>query len=114
MRWTGWLASPARPTDCHECRELAEENGGAPDCQACGKPREQSRQNAEAWQAWLSLDGYGRNHDGMNGFLLPLRTEAVEVECARHADPEGVRWRVLDIERAMLAARREQATSKAK
>ena len=50
----------------------------------------------------------------MNGFPLPLRTEAVEVECARHADPEGVRWRVLDIERAMLAARREQATSKAK
>ena len=71
-------------------------------------PVEISLKNWQAWEAWISLDGTGRDIDGMSGFPLPLRIEAVEHECARHDDPEGIRWRLLLIEERALRIRREE------
>ena len=40
---------------------------------------------------------------------MPLRIEAVNAECTRYADSDGIRWRVLEIERKVLAERRVHA-----
>ena len=45
-------------------------------------PVEISLKNWQAWEAWGSLDGLGRGIDGMSGFPLSPRIEAVEHECA--------------------------------
>ena len=72
-------------------------------------PGEASRMNIEAWAAWSTLDGFGRDFDTMAGNFLPLRIEAVNAECTRYADSDGIRWRVLEIERKVLAERRVHA-----
>ena len=108
MKWAEWAVSPPRPTDCIECRQLAELNDDQPDCSACSMPRECSRMNAEAWDIWAMLDKFGRDYDTMAGNPLPLRLEAVTRECARYSDPDGLRWRVLEIEKRVLSARQEQ------
>ena len=36
---------------------------------------------------------------------MPLRLEAVELECAKHYDPDGMRLRVMEIEKRVLEAR---------
>ena len=41
----------------------------------------------------------------MAGNPLPLRLEAVDLECAKHYDPDGMRLRVIEIERRVLEAR---------
>lgn len=64
--------------------------------------------NWQAWEAWAGLDSLGRDIDSMGGFPLPLRIEAVERECGRYDDPEGIRWRVMLIEEKALQIRREE------
>lgn len=73
-----------------------------------------SLKNWQAWEAWINLDCLGRDVDGMSGFPLPLRIEALERVCARCDDPEGVRWRVLLIEEKALQIRREEYRKRAK
>ena len=41
----------------------------------------------------------------MAGNPLPLRLEAVESECNKHYDPDGMRLRVMAIEKRVLEAR---------
>ncbi len=87
---------------------MAQDEGKEPPCATCGKPREFSRKNAQAWEAWRALDRYGRVVDAFAGVPLPLSLEALERFCARYDDPEGIRWRVMALEEKALAARREQ------
>ncbi|WP_304736518.1 hypothetical protein [uncultured Desulfovibrio sp.] len=75
-------------------------------------PREYSALNARAWSVWSTLDGFGRDFDTMAGNPMPLRIEAIDTECARHGDPDAIRWRVLEIEKKVLAGRRMQAKEK--
>lgn len=77
-------------------------------------PREASRTNREAWAAWAVLNEFGRDLDIMAGNVMPLRLEAVQAECGRYADPDAVRWRVLQIERKILAGRRQAQARKNK
>lgn len=109
MQWVEWEISPARPTDCKECQELAQDNGTTLNCGKCLMSHQWSAMNASAWEAWLILDAHGRDYDTMAGNPLPLRLEAINKECARHNDTEGIRWRVLEIEKQVMKARREQA-----
>ena len=106
------MLSPARPTDCRECREMAEDNKTIPDCSKCSMPRETSAMNDAAWEVWSVLDSHGRDLDTMAGNPLPLRLEAIALECSRHSDPDGIRWRVLLIEDQVLAYRRENQKKK--
>ena len=87
---------------------MAQDEGKEPPCATCAKPREFSRKNAQAWEAWCALDRYGRAVDAFAGVPLPLSLEALERFCARYDDPEGIRWRVMALEEKALAARREQ------
>ena len=54
---------------------------------------------------WNTLDSHGREWDTMAGNPLPLRIEAVELECAKHYDSDGMRLRVMAIEKRVLEAR---------
>ena len=51
---------------------------------------------------------YGRPHDSMSGAPLPLDLIAMNSECDRCEDPEGMRWRVQMIEEVIYAARVKQ------
>ena len=87
------------------------ENGdGPPDCvKICGwKPDELSRKNAQSWEAWSELDRYGRDIDTMSGFPLSLRLADIERTCERYDDPEGIRWRVMQVEETALRYRRDE------
>ena len=44
----------------------------------------------------------------MGGIPLPLRLEAIDVECGKSGDPEGMKWRVLLIDDKIVGHRREQ------
>lgn len=68
--------------------------------------------NDAAWEVWSVLDSHGRDLDTMAGNPLPLRLEAIALECSRHSDPDGIRWRVLLIEDQVLAYRRENQKKK--
>lgn len=68
--------------------------------------------NEDAWEAWSTLDAHGRDLDTMAGNPLPLRLEAITLECSRHSDPDGIRWRVLLIEDHVLAYRRDSQKKK--
>lgn len=114
MQWVGWILSPARPTDCQECKEIAADNNTVPNCEKCSRPKEQSNLNLEAWAVWSLLDSHGRDLDTMAGNPLPLRIEALDRECYRHEDPDAVRWRVLLIEDKILEYRREKTKRKHK
>lgn len=71
-----------------------------PECEECASrpPEGLSRENAAAVQAWNNLDSFGRPLDSFSGCPMPLRTEAMDSECARTEDPDGIRWRVLLLE----------------
>lgn len=58
------------------------------------------------------LDIHGRDIDTMGGNPLPLRLEAVEIECSKYSDPEGLRWRLLLIDKMIMEARRKRADQK--
>lgn len=58
------------------------------------------------------LDIHGRDIDVMGGNPLPLRLEAVEIECGKYSDPEGLRWRLLLIDKMILEVRRKRAEQK--
>ena len=64
-----------------------------------------SPQNASAIKAWQILDLFGRGIDGFSGVPLPLRLESIDLECGKHPDPDGIRWRVLLIEEKVYAKR---------
>lgn len=72
-------------------------------------PKQCSVSNARAWEIWAMLDAYGRDLDTMAGNPMPLRMEAINTECARCADPDGIRWRILEIEKHVLKYRRNRA-----
>lgn len=44
----------------------------------------------------------------MGGNPLPLRLEAVNAECGKYGDPEGLRWRVLLMDKLFMDARRKK------
>lgn len=56
----------------------------------------------------MVLDVHGRDYDTMSGNPLPLRMEAVELECRKHGDHEGLRWRVLLIDALIVDSRRKK------
>lgn len=99
--------SPARPTNCEECRTIAEWNNDKTDCIRCSKPQKCSLKNARAWEVWSILDGIGRDYDTVAGNPLPLRLEALNLACSKDEDPDGLRWRILEIEKRILQKRRE-------
>ena len=76
-------------------------------------PQDFSGINLEAWQAWKELDTYGRDIDSMAGNPLPLRLEAVELICRQYADPDALRWRILQIEEKVFEYRRREKAKKA-
>ena len=81
-------------------------NNRAPNCAACDKPkRPLTAANRDALRIWNTLDSHGRDWDTMAGNPLPLRLEAIELECAKHYDPDGMRLRVMAIEKRVLEAR---------
>ena len=81
-------------------------NNRAPNCAECPKPkRPLTAANRDALRIWSTLDGFGRDLDTMAGNPLPLRLEAVELECNKHHDPDGMRLRVMEIEKRVLEAR---------
>lgn len=87
---------------------MAEANRESVDCRLCKNPNRLSPFNLEAWQAWSVLDFYGRDFDSMAGNPFPLRLEAITAECARHSDPESMRWRIMLIDRMVVKARHEK------
>lgn len=91
---------------------MAADNGTVPDCDKCSMPREQSALNMDAWAVWSFLDNHGRDLDTMAGNPLPIRIEALEIECGRYPDPDAIRWRVGVIEERVLEYRRKQAQKK--
>lgn len=114
MRWVGWAVSPGRPTSCEECRMVAKANRRQPDCGSCKSPEPLSERNRQAWNAWATLDVHGRPYDTMSGNPLPLRLEAVEIECGKHGDPEGLRWRLLLIDKMIIDVRRDKLETERK
>jgi len=56
---------------------------------------------------------YGRPHDTMSGAPLPLDMMAMNAECDRCEDPEGIRWRVQMIEEVIYAQRVKQYQTRA-
>ena len=48
---------------------------------------------------------HGRGVDGFAGVPMALRLESINAECARLADAEGMRWRLLLLEDVILARR---------
>lgn len=108
MRWVGWAVSPSRPTNCEQCRRIAKANRKRPHCDTCQRPPRLSTQNQTAWELWSLLDTHGREFDTMGGNPLPLRLEAIAVECGKSGDPDGMEWRVLLIDSKILEYRREQ------
>jgi hypothetical protein len=67
-----------------------------------------SRLNALAWHIWRLLDLHGRDIDTMAGNPLPLRLTAIDGECGRYEDAQGLRWRVLLIDEQALTYRRQK------
>lgn len=109
-KWAGWVVADARPADCAECNALDRENGREPSrekCAACSMPLELSHINHEAWEIWQQLDAHGRAVDTMSGYPLALRVEAIDSACSRHHDPEGLRWRLIEIDAVVVEARRK-------
>lgn len=78
-----------------------------PECESCASrpPEGLFRDNAEAVQAWQNLDTFGRTFDTFGGCPMPLRIEAVDSECARTEDQDGIRWRVLLMEEVIYNMR---------
>lgn len=107
MAWAGWLASGGQST-CEMCRRLAAENGERPECATCPQEREPvgiSRNNLAALELWQRLDAHGRDIDAFAGLPRPLRLEAIDMECAKTPDPEGMRWRVLALDERVWTKR---------
>ena len=75
-------------------------------------PQTFSSMNLEAWKAWRELDTYGRDIDSMAGNPMPLRLEAVDLVCRQYADPDAIRWRILQIEELVLDHRRQEKAKK--
>lgn len=94
---------------------MAEENGDLPGCDncACPPPHVLSKENAAAIQVWQALDAFGRSLDTFGGCPMPLRAEAVDSECMRADDPDGVRWRVLLIEEIIYGLRLKKHQARA-
>lgn len=108
--WAGSLGDGNRLT-CGECRKLAEANGKEPECGGCSNARPMvglSPQNAAALESWRLLDSFGRGLDGFSGVPLPIRMESIDSECARQADPDGIRWRIIAIEEKVYGMRVER------
>lgn len=87
-----------------------------PDYENCVKGREPlfaCQLNYEAVNLWRFLDIYGRDIDTFSGVPRTLRTEAVEIECNKHSDPDGLKWRVFLIEDKIFAKRIKEYNAKA-
>lgn len=46
--------------------------------------------------------------DGFSGVPIPIRLEAINNECERHVDCEGLRWRVIMLEEIVYKAKMER------
>ena len=68
-------------------------------------PEGLSSLNMLAVNAWRTLDAYGRTVNTFSGAPMPLRLEAIDNECLRQCDPDGVRWRVFLIEEIIYEMR---------
>lgn len=64
-----------------------------------------SAENRKAVEIWKVLDLFARGIDGFSGIPLTLRVEGIDCECAKTADPDGYRWRVMLIEEKVYTRR---------
>lgn len=69
--------------------------------------------NCDAVNVWRLLDIYGRDIDTFSGVPRALRIEAVEIECNKYFDPDGLKWRVLLIEDKIFSNRIKEYNAKA-
>lgn len=112
--WADWLGNTNRLT-CEDCRELAEANNDIPDCVNCvngGEPVYASQLNYEAVNLWRLLDFYGRDIDTFAGVPRAMRIEAIDIECGKTSDPDGLKWRVLLLEDTIFTRRIKEFNAK--
>lgn len=95
---------------------MAEANEDIPDCENCDKkePIFSGNLNYEAVNTWRILDFFGRDIDTFSGCPKTLRIEAVDIECNKKPDPDGLKWRVLLLEEKIFARRIKEFNARSK
>lgn len=63
---------------------------------------------------WRLLDFYGRDIDTFAGVPRAMRIEAIDIECAKTSDPDGMKWRVLLLEERIFERRVKKFNADAK